>query len=106
MEMKTSTIFGTIALVFLTSSLWAEPTKTVFSPFTGKLDYITKIDSSTAITVASISLYDSAGCLWTETVNTSGSWIASLISCPAAPAAFVPCVPGTPLGLLSAITCP
>lgn len=37
--------FGITAL--LTPTANAEPTKTVFNPFTGKLDYITKIDTST-----------------------------------------------------------
>jgi hypothetical protein len=35
------------SLIFLASTCWAESTKTTFNPFTGKLDFITKLDSTT-----------------------------------------------------------
>lgn len=36
-----------LSLIFLAAPCLAESTKTVFSPFTGKLDFITKVDSTT-----------------------------------------------------------
>lgn len=50
-------------------------------------------------------LTDSLGCLWRTTVATTGNLITSLVGCPAV-ASFTACVPGVPLGLLMAITCP
>jgi hypothetical protein len=35
------------SLIFLASTCLAESTKTTFNPFTGKLDFITKVDSTT-----------------------------------------------------------
>ena len=97
-------LFGTVAL--LTRILKAETTKTVYNPFTGKLDFITKIDTGTAYGFLNVQLVDSAGCLWKETVDTAGSFVATQISCPAVAAAFRPCTTGMSLGILLAITCP
>lgn len=92
-------------ILLIASVCSAESTKTIFNPFTQKLDYITRIDSSTAITAASINLYDSSNCLWRAIINTAGAWVTSLVSCPTV-TAFRACTPGVPYGLLLSITCP
>lgn len=87
----------------------AEQTKLLYSPFTGKLDYITKLDSTTlpsgstqyiqntltpttttqrfsvqvgSFSVAGWYIMDSDDCLWNTTINTSGVLTTALMNCP------------------------
>lgn len=64
-------------LIVLAIAGWgmAEQTKTVYSPFTGKLDYITKIDSSTIVPGAGISVSCTGGAC---TLAASGSAASNL----------------------------
>lgn len=91
--------------IFLASVCSAESTKTIFNPFSQKLDYITRIDTSTVVSGSSFRTSDASSCLWDITVNTAGNLVTTLVSCPTV-ASFTSCVSGTPIGLLSAITCP
>lgn len=56
-------LLSIISLLFMCVPAKAEPLKTVFNPFTGKPDYITRIDSNTVI----------AGANCTSTSNPSGT---------------------------------
>lgn len=124
----------TVFLIFLSVTSYAEQTKTVFNPFTGKLDYITVLSSSTlpsgstqyiqntftpttttqvfsvqqgSFSVAGFYMMDSDNCRWQTTVATTGSLVTTLIGCPTAVVStFRPCTAGMSLGLLLAITCP
>ena len=104
-------------VLFFSSIVYAEPTKTVFNPFTGKLDYITRVDSTTIsglgfvlktgdtmtgdLTFGTDSIgpiiTDSASCTWRITVATTGNLITNLLSCPGAGS-------GECMGILCAIT--
>lgn len=95
-----------ILVFFMTALADAETTKTVFNPFTQKLDFITAISTNTSLSASSITLPDSLGCLWQATINTAGIWLISLLSCPTSATGTRPCTTGIPLGLLAAITCP
>lgn len=57
----------------------AEQLKTVFNPFTGKPDYITKIECGT--TPKGVQFADANGCTWCQTINTSGVLSTALIAC-------------------------
>lgn len=77
-----------ILLMLMSSTLGAEQLKQVFNPFTGKPDYITKVDPSTLITPCGssplgIQFTDTASCTWCETIDTGGVLTTALISCPA-----------------------
>lgn len=50
-------------------------------------------------------IMDSLSCIWQTQINTLGVLTTTKLSCPIV-AAFVPCTPGTPVGVLAAITCP
>ena len=127
MAMICSTMFGMIVLFILTASFsYAETTKTIFNPFTNKLDYITTLSSSTLpsgstnyvsragdtilgdlqFTSNSIGpvLTDSSGCTWRTTVATTGNLITTLINCPAVIVSR-PCTKGMSIGLLLSLTC-
>lgn len=87
------------------SASFAESTKTVFNPFTGKLDFITKVDTGTVLSGSAFRTADVNSCLWDISVSTPGNLITTLVSCPAAAQAGRGCSTGMPLGLLLAITC-
>lgn len=92
-------------ILLLTSVCSAESTKTIFNPFTQKLDYITRIDTGTVINGSSYRTVDANSCLWDITVNITGNLVTTLVSCPVV-TAFVPCTPGVPYGVLLGLTCP
>jgi hypothetical protein len=106
-------LFGTI--VRLTPSARAETTKTIFNPFTGKLDFITALSSTTLTTAGAalacpsnangLLLTDSASCTWCETVATTGNLVTTLINCPTV-AQVRGCTTGVPYGILLSVTCP
>lgn len=66
-------------LIFLAAPVKAEQLKTVFNPFTGKLDYITKVSCGTS-PIGTL-FTDSNNCNWCETINTSGVLSTTLIAC-------------------------
>lgn len=60
----------TFLMIFLSTFSSAEPLKTVFNPFTGKQDYITRIDSNTIIPGTNVTVGSNAN--GTVTVNSTG----------------------------------
>lgn len=123
-----------LLLIIISSPCFAEPTKTVFNPFTGKQDYITRIDSNTVVAGTNVSVLsnsngtvtisssgsgggttcgsnpigvqftDASSCTWCETVAITGNLITTLISCPVVVASRR-CTIGMPRGLLLSLTC-
>lgn len=95
-------------ILLLTSTCSAETTKTLFNPFTQKLDYITAISTNVVISGSSFRTSDASNCLWDITVNITGNLVTTLVSCPIPPSIPVklPCNVGEPIGLLIGLTCP
>jgi len=62
-------LFLALVALALAGPAVAEPTKTVFNPFTGKLDYITRIDTNTIIPGTGITATSTNG---TITINSTG----------------------------------
>ncbi len=63
-------LFSCFALLFVSGWSIAEPLKTVFNAFTGKSDYITRIDSNTIVPGTNITVTSNSN--GTVTVNSSG----------------------------------
>ena len=66
-------------LALAASQAFAEKTKTTYNPFTGKLDYITKIDCGS--NPVGVQFIDANSCTWCETIDTSGVLTTALVSC-------------------------
>ena len=49
-------IFILIVIFSMSSCLWSEQTKTVFNPFTGNPDFITRLDNTTLLAGTGISI--------------------------------------------------
>src|SRR5713101_4979385 len=67
-----------VPFFLLTSLCSAEPTKTLYNPFTGKLDYITRIDSNTIIGGVNCTVTSNAGGTVTITCPAGGSGASAL----------------------------
>jgi len=68
-----------LILVLAASQVLAEKTKTTYNPFTGKLDYITKIDCGSH--PVGVQFVDANNCTWCETIDTSGVLTTALVTC-------------------------
>lgn len=78
---------------------------TLLNPYTGRFDFVNNISTGSVLSGSAFRTVDSNSCLWDISVSTPGNLVTTLVSCPAV-AQFTACVPGTPYGLLLAVTCP